>query len=66
MAVREKNGSFRLLTGNQIGCLMLNYILSGKKELGTLPTNGAAVKSIVSTELARPSAPPTAWSCSIR
>ena len=54
VAVREKNGSFRLLTGNQIGCLMLNYILSGKKELGTLPTNGAAVKSIVSTELARP------------
>jgi len=54
VAVREKDGSFRLLTGNQIGCLMLNYILSGKKELGTLPTNGAAVKSIVSTELARP------------
>ena len=54
VAVREKNGSFRLLTGNQIGCLMLNYILSGKKELGTLPSNGAAVKSIVSTELARP------------
>ena len=54
VAVREKDGSFRLLTGNQIGCLMLNYILSGKKELGTLPANGAAVKSIVSTELARP------------
>ena len=54
VAVREKDGSFRLLTGNQIGCLMLNYILSGKKELGTLPSNGAAVKSIVSTELARP------------
>ena len=54
VAVREKDGGFRLLTGNQIGCLMLNYILSGKKELGTLPTNGAAVKSIVSTELARP------------
>ncbi|MBP3541174.1 MAG: phospho-sugar mutase [Clostridia bacterium] len=54
VAVREADGSFRLLTGNQIGCLMLNYILSGKKELGTLPANGAAVKSIVSTELARP------------
>lgn len=53
VAVREKDGSFRLLTGNQIGCLMLYYILSGKKAQGRLPANGAAVKSIVSTELAR-------------
>ena len=52
-AVRNKDGSFRMLTGNQIGCLMLYYILSGKKAQGTLPANGAAVKSIVSTELAR-------------
>ena len=52
-AVRNKDGSFRMLTGNQIGCLMLYYILSGKKAQGTLPSNGAAVKSIVSTELAR-------------
>lgn len=54
VAVREKDGSFRLLTGNQIGCLMLQYILSGKKAQGKLPQNGAVVKSIVSTELARP------------
>lgn len=53
VAVREKDGSFRLLTGNQIGCLMLYYILSCKKAQGCLPDNGAAVKSIVSTELAR-------------
>ncbi len=53
VAVREKDGSFRLLTGNQIGCLMLEYILSGLKAQGKLPANGAAVKSIVSTELAR-------------
>ena len=53
VAVREKDGSFRLLTGNQIGCLMLYYILSCKKAQGKLPQNGAAVKSIVSTELAR-------------
>ena len=52
-AVRNKDGSFRMLTGNQIGCLMLYYILSGKKAQGKLPQNGAAVKSIVSTELAR-------------
>ena len=53
VAVRQKDGSFKLLTGNQIGCLMLYYILSGKKAQGTLPANGAAVKSIVSTELAK-------------
>ena len=53
VAVREKSGEFRLLTGNQIGCLMLYYILNGKREQGKLPKNGAAVKSIVSTELAR-------------
>lgn len=53
VAVREASGEFRLLTGNQIGCLMLYYILSGKKEQGVLPSNGAVVKSIVSTELAR-------------
>lgn len=53
VAVREKDGSFKLLTGNQIGCLMLYYILSGLREQGKLPANGAAVKSIVSTELAR-------------
>ncbi|MCL1854903.1 MAG: phospho-sugar mutase [Clostridia bacterium] len=55
VAVREKSGRFRQLTGNQIGCLMLHYILSGKKAQGRLPANGAGavVKSIVSTELAR-------------
>ena len=54
VAVREKDGAFRLLTGNQIGCLMLYYILSTKKANGTLPANGAVVKSIVSTQLAKP------------
>jgi len=54
VAVRDAGGSFRLLTGNQIGCLMLYYILSSKKANGTLPANGAVVKSIVSTQLAQP------------
>ncbi len=54
VAVREKDGHFRLLTGNQIGCLMLYYILSSRQANGTLPGDGAAVKSIVSTQLAKP------------
>lgn len=53
VAVRDGSGQFRLLSGNQIGCLMLYYILSGKRDQGLLPENGAVVKSIVSTELAR-------------
>ncbi len=52
VAVRDKEGKFHLLTGNQIGCVMLHYILSTKKKQGTLPKNGAVVKSIVSTSLA--------------
>ena len=52
VAVRDKDGKFQLLTGNQIGCVLLHYILSTKQKQGTLPKNGAAVKSIVSTSLA--------------
>ena len=52
VAVRAKDGKFHLLTGNQIGCVLLHYILSTKKKNGTLPANGAACKSIVSTSLA--------------
>ncbi len=53
VGVRDKEGKFQLLTGNQIGCVLLHYILSTRKKLGTLPRNGAVVKSIVTTELAR-------------
>ena len=53
VAIRDAAGKYRLLTGNQIGCVLLYYILAGRKASGTLPTDGAVVKSIVSTELAR-------------
>ena len=43
----------RLLNGNQIGCILLHYILSQKKARGELPANAAAVTTIVSTEMAR-------------
>ena len=52
VAVRGHDGVFHLLTGNQIGCVLLEYILSTKKKQGTLPANAAAVKSIVSPSLA--------------
>ncbi len=53
IAVLDGEGHVHGLTGNQIGCLLLNYILSRRKAQGTLPENAAAVKSIVSTEMAR-------------
>ena len=52
VAVKDGKGEWHLLTGNDIGCVMLHYILSSKKKAGTLPANGAAVRSIVSTSLA--------------
>lgn len=51
-AVRQPNGEYQLLTGNQIASLMLAYILEAHKQAGTLPDNAAAVKSIVSTNFA--------------
>lgn len=45
------DGNFKLFTGNDVGALLLNYILERKTEKGTLPKNPVAVKTIVSTEL---------------
>lgn len=53
ICVRDGEGNTHILTGNQTGCLLLDYLLSRRKEAGTLPANGAVVKSIVSTEMAR-------------
>lgn len=52
VAVKDGQGEWHLLSGNQIGCVLLHYILTSKKKAGNLPSNGAAVKSIVSTSLA--------------
>ena len=52
VAVKDGKGEWHLLSGNQIGCVLLHYILSSKKKAGTLPKDGAAVKSIVTTSLA--------------
>jgi len=51
LAVRKKDGSWQLLTGNQTGCILLNYILTARKIAGKLPENGAAVRSVVSTRM---------------
>ena len=51
-AVRLPSGEYQLLTGNQIGAILLHYLLTAKQTAGTLPANGVLVKSIVSSEFA--------------
>ena len=53
IAVKDNEGKYYLMNGNQIGSTLLYYILKSRKALGTLPKNGAVCKSVVSTELAR-------------
>ena len=52
IVVRDAEGVYRTLTGNQTGALLVDYILRSKKEKGTLPENGVVIKTIVTTELA--------------
>ena len=52
VVLRDPQGNYRQLTGNQIGVLLTNYILSQKKALGTLPENATIIKTIASTDLA--------------
>lgn len=51
-AVRMTNGDYQVLTGNQLGSIMIHYILEAHQQAGTLPQNAAVLKSIVSSELA--------------
>jgi phosphoglucomutase len=53
VAVKNHDGEYEVLTGNQLGALMLDYILMKKKENGTLPENGVVLKTIVTSEIGR-------------
>ena len=44
---------YKTITGNQLGVLLLDYIITARRADGTLPKNAGAVKSIVTTEMAR-------------
>ena len=52
IVVRDADGVYRTLTGNQTGALLVEYILRSKQEQGTLPKDGVVIKTIVTTELA--------------
>ncbi|SFB74065.1 phospho-sugar mutase [Butyrivibrio sp. YAB3001] len=49
--IRDDNGNYIPLNGNQTGYLLVNYVLEGRKDAGTLPAKGAIVKSIVTSTL---------------
>ncbi|WP_221568803.1 phospho-sugar mutase [Alkalihalobacillus sp. TS-13] len=53
VAVKDNQGNYVVLTGNQTGALILNYLLKQKKKLGTLPDNGVVLKTIVTSEIGR-------------
>lgn len=53
VAIRNNEGEFVLLTGNQTGSLLADYILRRRTETGTMPQNPAIVKTIVTTSLAK-------------
>ncbi|MCY7845636.1 phospho-sugar mutase [Bacillus haynesii] len=53
VAVKNQEGRYVVLTGNQTGALLLHYLLSQKQQKGTLPDNGVVLKTIVTSEMGR-------------
>ena len=61
--IRDKAGEFRPVTGNQTGVLLLDYLIGAMKRAGTLPKNAVALKTIVTTEMARKVAESNGLTC---
>ena len=49
---RTEDGSFKTISGNQMGALLLDYVIKARRDLGILPENAYCVKSLVSTDMA--------------
>ena len=54
IVVRDKEGNYITFTGNQVGALLTEFILRSKKERGLLPSNGAVIKTIVTSDNVSP------------
>ncbi len=52
VAVKKNDGKWQVLTGNQIGSILIHALLTAYQKTGTLPQNGLVVRSVVSTQLA--------------
>ena len=53
IAVKDPMGEYRLLTGNQVGALLIDYLLTQKQQKGDLESNSVILKTIVTSELGR-------------
>jgi len=53
LAVKTSSTKYTVLNGNQVGVLLLHYILSSKKELNQLPSNGFMVKTVVTSDMSK-------------
>ncbi len=53
IVVRDRAGSYNVLTANQTGSLLIEFLIRARRERGTLPENPAVIKTIVTTEMAR-------------
>lgn len=53
IAVPDSDGSYVLFTGNEVGAMLLEYICAERTKLGTMPENPVAVKTIVTTDIAK-------------
>lgn len=60
---RDKDGAYQMITGNQTGVLLLDYLIRAKKRAGTMPEKPVALKTIVTTNLARKVAEQNGVSC---
>lgn len=61
--VRSAEGDFRQINGNQMGVLLIDYILGRRREKGVLPTNAAVIKTIVTTDMAKKAAEANGAAC---
>lgn len=52
--VKDNNGDYRVLTGNQVGVLLTHYIVSSLKDMNKLTPAGTIIKTIVSTDMVKP------------
>ena len=51
--IRDKDGTYKVMTGNQTGVVLLDYMLGALQRTGKLPANAVALKTIVTTEMAK-------------
>ena len=54
--LKDKTGDYVTLSGNQVGVLLIDYIITARKLTNTMPPHPAVLKSIVTTEMARAAA----------